>query len=318
MPSGITTSTGLGSVSGSRAAQVAGVPSEFLAEIRLKTQEGDVMTNLMTKMTLPANQGPNFVMETLARANVYALSQGVDMAQNQTMSFTEVVCSPGEYGGMLILTDHQIASKANIWRNAGKVLGQAFSRKEDVDSLTMLDGFANALGGTGTILTVGHIIAGGERVGLGGYVANSSAFTAGSVEPGPKPYLGVFNDAQLHAARKYLAVGAIAGATTGSHLALQSEAAAEMLREAKLGKIGDVQVYVDNNLGKDTADDAKGGIFSKAALMHVQFLGGPTTATDRDESLRATEIIITGWYANLEYNDAWGVEVLCDASLPSS
>ena len=83
-------------------------------------------------------------------------------------------------------------------------------------------------------------------------------------------------------------------------------------------RLGRATIYADNNLSKDSADDAKGGVFSKEAIVQVHFMGGPSMEEQRDASLRATEYNIVMVKGVGEWKDAWGREMLFDSVSPTS
>jgi hypothetical protein len=300
-----------------RAAVPYSVPTEFIAAVRLKTQVGSVMRNLIFHDELPEGEGPIYELTELARVTAYALTEGVDMAQAQQITDAHLEVTPAEYGAQVFLSDlakNQITRRTNLMRMAGQILGQAFVTKEDCDLISLMDGFSVALGGAATALVPGYIMAAGAAIKGGGQAA-STAITAGTQEPGPDPIQGVFTSAQMHAVRKAIALGTL---TTAGVAQPRSDLADAVLKGASVGKIGDVNVYLDDNIGKDSSDDAKGGVFSKQALVHIGFAGGPKMEPERDASMRGTELNIVGIYGTGEWKDAWGREMLFDAAAPTS
>jgi hypothetical protein len=296
------------------------LPDTFIAEVRLKTQEGPVMRALVNNVTLPTGEGGQWEMTELTRATAVALADGFDMVGTDTITDTTLQITPTEFGAQLTITDlakNQITKRTDLIRQAGRILGNSMTTKEDIDLLTMLDGFSVALGSAGTALTPGHIMAAAAAVRGGGQVAG--AIVAGTPEPAPDPMYAVFNDAQLHSVTKFLVGGATGGTLAATSIAAPSAGAGEAaLAEARVGRIGRTTVYCDNNLSKDSADDAKGGVFSKEAIVQVHFMGGPSMEEQRDASLRGTEYNIVMVKGTGEYKDQWGREMLFDAAAPTS
>lgn len=306
MAAGITTKTALGD----------SVPTEFIAEVKLKNQEGSVMRNLVQTVTLPEGEGGVYEETELTRAVAYALTEGIDMAQAQQITDGNMEITPAEIGAQVIrtdLVDRQITRRANLPRLLGQVLANAIITKEDVDLLSLCDGFTTALGSAGTSLTAGYIMAAAAAIRAGGQAAG--AIVAGTPEPGPDPINAVFNDNQMHSVNKELAQGLV---STSGMYAPRTDFMVDVLKNAAVARIGGADVYRDNNLGKDASDDAKGGVFSKQALRFVRFGGGPKMEPERDASGRWTEMNIVEIYGTGEWKDAWGREMLFDAVSPTS
>ncbi len=285
------------------------VPTEFIAEVRLKTQQGSVMRGLVDTHTLPEGEGGVYEITELTRAIAYALTEGVDMTQAQEITDTSLEVTPGEVGAQIVrtdLADKQITRRANLPRLLGETLGNAIITKEDVDLLAQVDAAATALGSAGTSLTAGYIMAAAATIRGGGQAA--AAIVAGTPEVGPDPINAVFSDNQLHNVIKQF--------TVETHT--YNESVKELLSDAFVRRIGGANVYVDNNLGKDSSDDAKGGVFSKKALVFVRFGGGPNMEPERDASGRWTEMNIVEVYGTGLWKDAWLREMLFDAASPTS
>lgn len=293
------------------------VPTEFIAKVSATVQEGSVMRNLVRTVELPAGEGGTYEETELSRATAYALTEGVDMAQAQEITDSSMAISPGEIGAQIVRTDlseRMITKRANLPRLLGEILGNSIITKEDVDLLSLLDGFSVALGAAGATLTSGYIMAAGAAIRAGGQAAG--AITAGTPEPAPDPIYGVFNDNMMHSVNKELSLG-LATSVSGVQIP-GTEYSVEVLKNAAVRRIGGVDVYRDNNLGKDASDDAKGGVFSKEALRFVRFAGGPKMEPERDASGRWTEMNIVEVYGTGEKKDAWGREMLFDAASPTS
>ena len=315
------------------------LPDTFIAEVRIKTQEGPIMRALVNNVTLPMGEGGQWEMTELTRATAVALADGIDLASAEQITDSTLPITPTEFGAQVEVTDlarDQITKRTDLIRQVGRILGNSMITKEDVDLLTQLDSFSVALGSAGISLTLGHIMAAGATVRAGGQAA--AAIVAGTPEPAPDPINGVFNDNMLHNVVKQLALGTPLGFTGGTDadftkipsgtpdaasdaavagaLAGVTEGAA--LRNAFVGRIGAVNVFSDNNMAKDASDDAKGGVFSREAIIQVHFRGGPKMEPERDASKRATEYNIIMVKGIGEWKDAWGREMLFDAASPTS
>jgi hypothetical protein len=296
------------------------LPDTFIAEVRLKTQEGPVMRPLVNNVTLPTGEGGQWEMTELTRATAVALADGFDMIGTDTITDSTLQITPTEFGAQLTVTDlakNQITKRTDLIRQAGRILGNSMITKEDIDLLTQLDSFSVALGSESTALTPGHIMAAAAAVRAGGQAAG--AIVAGTPEVAPDPIHAVFNDNMLHSVTKFLVGGSTGGTLAATSIAApEGGAGAAALAEAKVGRIGRTTVYSDNNLGKAADDGAKGGVFSKESIVQVHFMGGPSMEEQRDASLRATEYNIVMVKGVGEWKDNWGREMLFDAASPTS
>ena len=296
------------------------IPTEFIAEVRLKDQEGQTMRPLVHNVNLPEHKGGTWEMTELSRVTAVALGEALEGPSTE-LTDTNLEITPTEYGATVELSDltsDQFTSSADLPRLVGRILGNAMITKEDIDLLTQIDSFSVQIGGAGTSLVLGHIIAAGAAIRSGGQAAG--AITAGTQEPAMGKISGVFNDNQLHTVVKNLAVGRQIITTSGASQEgpQPGEAANAALREAFVGRIGRVDVYADQNLSKDASDDAKGGVFEETAIVQVHFRGGPRFEPDRKPRARLTEYNVVQVKGVGEWKDARGREVLCDAASPSS
>src|SRR3990167_8962639 len=114
------------------------VPTEFIAEIATKNQQGRVMRNLVFQDILPEGEGNTYDISEFARLSAYALTEGVDMSQGQQLSTTELLSlNPSESGAQVILSDKAVGKftkkGGSLPRMVGQLLGNAIIPKEDVD-----------------------------------------------------------------------------------------------------------------------------------------------------------------------------------------
>lgn len=297
------------------------LPTEFIAEVKLVDRYKPVMRPLVRNEELPNHEGSTWQLTELTRSTIVALSDGEDLATAEQITDTPLTIVPTRYGGQIVYTEEtwaKFSKRGDLARMVGQILREDMLRKEDVDLLTQLDSFSVALGSAGTALTLGHIMAAGAAIRGGGQA--SGAITSGTQNSPSGDINGVFTSAMLHSVVKNLAVGRQLITTSGASQEgpQPGEAANRALREAFVGKIGGVQTYIDDNLGKDASDDAKGGVFAKQAIIQVHFMGGVRIRPDLDPSRETKEVNVFMNKGIGEYKDAWGREMLFDAAAPSS
>ena len=284
---------------------------KYVAESRYTMQERPgVIWKSIRRQDLPSHEGGSVNIPKYGTVNTYALTEGVDMAQAQEITDSNLAITPAEYGAQVILTKMMLDTvKDDFFRVAGKLLGESFDRQREQTLCDDMDNFSVALGSAGTAMNLGHAMAGYASVKYN-TTANGSAGRGG--EPAPDPVYGFITPAMAHSIKKTM-VGGIgaAGATQVvpdlSHTVLGEEFEA-----------GGVHIRTSINFNKDSSDDVKGGIISEEALIGVQLGGGPEAEKEYDSSLRAYEVNFVGRWARAEYNDAWGREALFDSALPTS
>ena len=281
-----------------------------------------VMRPLVRNEDLPEHEGSTWQLTELTRSTIVALSDGEDLSAAEQITDTALQIVPTRYGGQIVYSKEaytKFTKRGDLARLVGEILREDMLRKEDVDLLTQLDSFSVSLGGAGTALTIGHIMAAGAAVRGGGQAAG--AITSGTQNAPSSPDInGVFTSAMLHPVVKNLAIGRQILTTSGASQEgpQPGDAANRALREAFVGKLGGVDVYVDDNLGKDASDDAKGGVWAKPAIIQVHFMGGVRIVPDEDPSAETKEVNVFMNKGIGEYKDAWGREMLFDAAAPTS
>ena len=94
----------------------------------------------------------------------------------------------------------------------------------------------------------------------------------------------------------------------------------EALRTGFVGQIAGVSVYETSNMADSSGNnpgstgDYKGAVFHRDALG-LAMLSDLKIETQRDASLRATEIVATAVYGVGELHDSYGVELNHDSSI---
>ena len=297
------------------------LPTEFIAEVKLANRYAPIMRPLVRNVDLPDGSGSKWQSTELTRSTIVALADGDDLATAEQVTDTAFTITPTRYGGQIVYTEEayrKFTKQADLARMVGEILREDMLRKEDVDLLTQLDSFSTSLGGAGTSLTVGHIMAAGAGVRSGGQAAG--AITSGTQNAPTGDINGVFSSAQMHTVMKTLAVGRQILTTSGASQEgpQPGNVAMRALQEAAVDRIGGVKTYIDDNLGKDASDDAKGGVFARDAIVQCHFMGGVRVREDFDESRETHEINVFMNKGIGEYKDAWGREMLFDAAEPTS
>jgi N4-gp56 family major capsid protein len=227
-----------------------------------------------------------------------AVDEASDLS-NTAVNPTSVTITASEVGVMTSLTDlAKESASRNVGADIGKLFGEAIAKKVDTDLAGLLDDFASAndQGGAGTELTVDLL-----------FKAQAILRSANV----PAPYYGVFHPKATFNLKKTLTVPAFA--SSGGGLSV-SEIGNEALRNGYVGRIAGIDIFENANISIDASDDSNGGVFHPMSLglcLKEDF----KIETQRDASLRATEIVASITYGVGVIKDTYGVTVLTDTAL---
>ena len=217
-------------------------------------------------------------------------------ASAQTITATEKTFTANEIAVMATLTDLARDSTADDSAAAiGRILGETLARKVDEDIAALFSGFSSS----------GTLVAGTSELTPDDILNAIAQLRANSVIG---PYVGVFHPYQTYNLRKVLAN---AGAATVPAL---SDVGNEVLRGGYIGRLFGVDIYESA-----VVTGASSGAFI-GAVMHADALAfclkkDVVIETQRDASLRATEIVASMSYAVGELFDLHGVKIVTDASI---
>jgi hypothetical protein len=161
----------------------------------------------------------------------------------------------------------------------------------DQDLLALFDGFSTSLGSAGTEITVADIF---KAVAI---LQNNNA-------PGSMA-------AVIHPYTAYQLKANLTNTFANPH---GGDAQNEAMRSSFVGSLGGVDIFQSSNLTVDGNDDVKGAVFSREALA-IALKRDFQIETQRDASLRATELNATAVYGVGELDDTYGVELFFDAAV---
>jgi hypothetical protein len=226
-----------------------------------------------------------------SQASFSALTDGIDITDSQDFNMTYVDASPSEVGAKFIVTDKCARElKPEMMRVAGRMLGDGMGRKRDEDVIVLFASLDSAFGADNKYLS---------SINSSYCVSNMRALKA------PNPISVVHHPNAIG----YLAIAQMAvGATYWA--GFLDETTRKILSNFWRGVvINQVPFFDDGNIAKIAGtDSAYGAIFSKSAMGLVESLA-PYTATERDESMRATEINMIADYICKEVDGAYGASM---------
>ena len=258
-------------------------------------QETSVMRPLVTLYPI-VGSGKTVEVPVYPTISAAAVNEATDLS-NTAVNPTSATITASEIGVMTTLTDLGANSASrNVGADIGKLFGEAIAKKVDTDLVNLLDDFASASdqGGAGTELTADLL-----------FKAQAILRSANV----PAPYYGVFHPKALFNLKKTLTQAGYAGTATA-----MSDIGNEALRNGYIGRIAGIDVFENANITIDAYDDSFGGVFHPASLglaMKEEF----KVESQRDASLRATELVASIVYGVGVIKDTYGVTVRTDTAL---
>jgi len=198
----------------------------------------------------------------------------------------------------------QMGSGDDIAGEGGAALGNAVAAKLDDDVVELGKSFSQTQSSAGTALALSHVF-GSMRL-----LRAASA---------PFPYSLVLSPKSVWGAKGIISL-LHDDAVTGSNakpMSLMGSKGDEAMAAGWVGSIAGFDVYWSDQIDEDVGSggDAANFAMSKGALgIGVGAEGLFRIRAERDEMLRATNYVATGFWGEIEIKDAFGVYVLTDVS----
>lgn len=266
--------------------------SPLVAEALFVANERSIMRGLVRNYTMPMNSGKTI------QVPIYPTVSAAGVAENTDLANTEVATSKAdltvsEVGIMTTLTDFaRNVSESDVVRDLGKLFGEAIAKKIDTDLTALFDGFSTAVGDGTTALDAAAIFNAVANLRANGVPSTDLACV-------------------VHPMVAYDLKSGLTNTFANPNPGVGNEA----LRSGYVGSIAGVPVYETSNISNTgTAGDYKGGLFHREALG-LAMMQDLKIETQRDASLRATEIVATAVYGVGELHDSYGVELHHDSSI---
>ena len=264
--------------------------ANIIMQARFTAEEQSLMAGLVTTYDIGNVAGKTIQVPKYPAVTAADLTEGTDMSSS-TVSTSGVTVTVAEVGAQVLLTDVAAMGAGNPAEELGTVLGNAIATKMDKDLIALFDGFSTSLGSAGTEITVEDLFKAEATL------RNNKA--TGQI-------YAVLHPFHAHQLSKNL-TNTFANPNGGD---LQNEA----MRNGFVGSIAGIEVYRSANVTVDGSDDAKGCCFTSEAMC-IAMKSDFNQETQRDASLRATELNATAIYGVSELDDSFGVEMLFDAAL---
>ena len=269
----------------------------ILASARYTEEHNAPAMNLIEKFTL-AKGSKQVTVPKVGQMNMSDLVDGLDIVDEEQIGMTTVDLTAAEGGAKIIITDKLARqSSENVFSIIGRQLGDGMARKKDVDVLALYSGFSTDIGAAGRSMSLANVSA---------TVAYAKGKKFGS---------------QVYIVQHPFAVWDIANTavTASTTYPVPAGWSADLLGNffSGLRPINGVPIFEDGNISIDSSDDAIGVCADKSALAVLKSVD-IKKETERDASMRATEVIITADYGVFELDDSKGVALTLDAGTPAT
>ena len=212
------------------------------------------------------------------------------------------------------ISEHVIASTVSdlvlmgsgddVEGQAGPALGNAVAAKLDDDLVELGKSFSQTECGASTELALSHIFGAMRQLRAAG---------------APMPYNLVLSPKQVWGAKGIISL-LHDDAVTGSNakpMSMMGNKGEEAFSTGYVGSIAGFNVYWSDQIDENVSSggDAAGFAFSQGGIgLGVGADGLFRIAAERDEMLRATNYVATGFWGEIEIKDAYGVYILSDVS----
>jgi len=265
----------------------------MIAEALFVASEASIMRPLVRNYALPKNSGKVIQVPIYPVVAAAAVAEATDLA-NTAISTSKADLTVAEVGVMTTVTDMAVnTSESDVVKDLGKLFGEGIARKMDADLMALFDGFSGAVGAADAAITVAKIFEAVSKLKQSGVPSNDMACV-------------------LHPAVAYDLKANMTNTFANPN---PTDVANEALRTGFVGQLAGVNVYESSNMANTgTGGDFKGGLFHKDALG-LAMLQDIKIETQRDASIRGTEIVATAVYGVGELHDSYGCEVLADSSI---
>lgn len=226
----------------------------------------------------------------------WTTGENTDISTATTITATEKTFNADEVAIMATLTDTaRDSADDDVAASIGRVLGESLARKVDTDIAALFSGFSQNVGLTTQAELTADVI-----------FQAVAKLRSGSVMG---PYVAVFHPNQTYNLKKQLTN---AGAAAMSHNL--SDLGNRVLDAGFIGRLAGVDIYESAVVTGDSAGNFVGAVMHSDALAFA-LKKDLTIETQRDASLRATEIVASMTYAVGELQDAHGIAIYSDAQI---
>lgn len=267
--------------------------TDVIQEAIFTFQETSVMRPLVTTYAING-QGKTVQVPVYGAISASAVAEGTDLA-NTAIDPTAVDITASEIGVMTTLTDlGRDSASRNVGADIGKLFGDGLAKKVDSDLAALFTSFSTDVGSAGTELTPELLF------------KAQATLRALNI---PAPYYAVFNPKACFNLKKVLTN---AGYNTSANAI--SDVGNQAMRDGFVGRVAGIDVYENANLAIDVNDDSVGAVFHPASIG-LAMKSDLKIETQRDASIRGTEIVASMTVGQGIVKNDYGVKVTVDSAL---
>jgi N4-gp56 family major capsid protein len=250
--------------------------------------ETSIMRGLVRNYPVPMNSGKVLQVPIYGTQSAADVNEATDL-DNTAITNTKKDITLKEIGIMTTVTDFaRNVSESNVIADLGRLFGEAISKKIDQDLTALFSGFSTGYGSAQDEITVEMLF---------------KAYAQLKASAVPGPYYGVFSPKAIYNVKKSL--------TNSFVNPYGSDVANQAMREGYIGRIAGIDIFETSNVVQESAGNAVNAVFSRDALG-LAVMQDIRIATQRDESLRADEVVATAVYGVSELHDTYGIKLLGD------
>ena len=249
--------------------------------------------NLIDRFTLGQGE-KQYTFPKVGQVSFAALADGIDLVDSQDIGLTYGTAAPSEVGAKFILTDKLVRQASeSAFQVIGRQLGDGFARKRDEDIITLFLSLDLAWGANSAPL---------------GMTQAAGIATLATVYKFVPPVFVVHHPNAMGTLMKSN-VGMISavGVAGSSGAALPAGSYdRSILGNFFVMSLNGIPFYQDGNIKVIGATTSGYGCIASKSAMAIVESKAPYTAQERDESLRATEVVMISDYIAVEVDGSQG------------
>ena len=266
--------------------------SPIVQEAMFVASETAIMPGLVKTFNVPANAGTTLQVPIYGTQDAATVVEATGDLSNTAISTSKADIILEEAGIMTTLTDMaRNHSVSNVVADLGRVFGEAIAKKHDQALTGLFSSFStgiNAATDTQSELTVEDLF---------------KAYATLKAANVPGPYYGVFNPKAIYNVKKSL--------TNTFNPNSNIDVINQAMTNGFVGRIAGIDIFESSNVVETSATTSINAVFSRDALG-LAVAQNINIETQRDASLRASEIVASTRFGKAVLHNSYGVKLAVD------
>ena len=266
--------------------------SPIVQEAMFVASESSIMPGLVKTFSVPANSGKVLQVPIYGTETAVTLTEGTDIVGGSgdvTVSTGVANITLAEAGIMTLVTDMSLNhATSNVVADLGKVFGEAIAKKHDQTLTGLFGSFTAQIGVAQDELTVTDLF---------------KAYSTLKAAAVPGPYYGVFSPKAIYNIKKTM--------TNTFNPNANVNVINQAMSEGYVGRVAGIDIFETSNVVEDSATAVTNAVFSRDALG-IAIASDLKVATQRDESMRGSEVIATTVFGVSVLHNSYGIKLLGD------